>query len=170
MAVESGRTDAASVRETSVPWSAVVCLSLLTFLLVGLEFLPVSLLTPIAQDLAITEGQAGQAITMSGILAVLTSLFGNGLLRRLDRRLVVLLYTAILVVSSLAVALAPDFTVFLLGRALVGIAIGGFWSLSTAILARLASGPICRRPSPSFRLARPWRWFWLRRSAACSGR
>lgn len=45
-----------------------------------------------------------------------------------------------LVASSLAVALAPNFLVFLVGRALVGISIGGFWSLSTAILARLASG------------------------------
>ncbi len=36
-------------------------------------------------------------------------------------------------------ALALNFAVFLAGRALVGVAIGGFWSLSTAILARLAS-------------------------------
>lgn len=122
-------------------WSAVVCLALLTFLLVGLEFMPVSLLTPIAADLAISEGLAGQAITVSGFFAVATSLFGNRFLRRLDRRTVVLVYTAILTVSSLAVALAPNFTVFLIGRALVGIAIGGFWSLSTAILARLAAGP-----------------------------
>lgn len=122
------------------PWAAVVCLSLLTFLLVGLEFMPVSLLTPIAQDLSISEGLAGQAITISGVFAVITSLFGNGLLRGMDRRSVVLLYTAILLVSSLAVAMAPNFTVFLIGRALVGIAIGGFWSLSTAILARLATG------------------------------
>jgi predicted MFS family arabinose efflux permease len=124
----------------NTPWAAVVCLSLLTFLLVGLEFMPVSLLTPIAQDLAISEGLAGQAITVSGVFAVITSLFGNGLLRGIDRRSVVLLYTAILVVSSLAVALAPNFTVFLIGRALVGVAIGGFWSLSTAILARLVTG------------------------------
>lgn len=123
------------------PWTAVVCLSLLTFLLVGLEFLPVSLLTPIARDLAITEGQAGQAITASGFFAVITSLFGNTLLRPLDRRTVVLLYTSVLAGSSVAVGLAPNFLVFLVGRALVGIAIGGFWSLSTAILARLASGP-----------------------------
>lgn len=122
------------------PWAAVVCLSLLTFLLVGLEFMPVSLLTPIAQDLAISEGLAGQAITVSGFFAVITSLFGNGLLGAMDRRSVVLLYTTILVVSSLAVAMAPNFTVFLLGRALIGVAIGGFWSLSTAILARLATG------------------------------
>ncbi|MDW9722536.1 MFS transporter [Sinorhizobium meliloti] len=121
-------------------WAAVLCLSLLTFLLVGLEFMPASLLTPIAQDLGISEGVAGQAITVSGIFAVITSLFGNSLLRGMDRRSVVLLYTAALVLSSLAVAMAPNFAVFLLGRALIGVAIGGFWSLSTAILARLATG------------------------------
>ena len=120
-------------------WSAVTCLSLLTFLLVGLEFLPVSLLTPIASDLSVSEGQAGLAITVSGVFAVITSLFGNALLTKIDRKMVVLLYTAVLAASSLAVALAPNFLVFLIGRVLVGISIGGFWSLSTAILARLAS-------------------------------
>ncbi len=125
--------------DTTTPWAQVVCLSLLTFLLVGLEFLPVSLLTPIGQDLQITEGQAGLAITVSGFFAVVTSLFGNGLLARMDRRSVVLIYTAILTLSSLIVAIAPNFATFLIGRALVGLAVGGFWSLSTAILARLAS-------------------------------
>ena len=114
----------------ATPWAAVTCLSLLTFLLVGLEFMPVSLLTPIARDLAISEGQAGQAITVSGLFAVLTSLFGNALLAKLDRRPVVLLYTAVLVVSSLAVALAPNFLIFLAGRALVGIA---DWRLLVAV-------------------------------------
>jgi predicted MFS family arabinose efflux permease len=125
----------------TTPWGAVICLSLLTFLLVGLEFLPTSLLTPIARDLSVTEGQAGLAIAASGFFAVMTSLFGNVVLSRLDRRTVVFVYTAVLAVSSLVVALAGSFPVFLIGRAMVGIAIGGFWSLSTAILARLASGP-----------------------------
>ncbi len=122
------------------PWSAVTCLSLLTFLLVSLEFMPVSLLTPIAQDLSITEGQAGLAIAVSGFFAVVTSLFGNRVLGQLDRKTVVLFYTSILTLSSLTVALAPSYLIFLAGRAMVGMAIGGFWSLSTAILARLASG------------------------------
>ncbi|MER9875682.1 MFS transporter [Mesorhizobium sp. M0195] len=141
MTIELALGEAAAADSTTTPWSAVVCLSLLTFLLVGLEFLPVSLLTPIAQDLAVSEGQAGQAIAVSGFFAVVTSLFGNSLLRNVDRRTVVLLHTAVLAASSLAVAVAPNFLVFLAGRALVGIAIGGFWSLSTAILARLAPGP-----------------------------
>ncbi|MER9250873.1 MFS transporter [Mesorhizobium sp. M0598] len=141
MTIDFVLDEATAADSGTTPWSAVVCLSLLTFLLVGLEFLPVSLLTPIAQDLAVSEGQAGQAIAVSGFFAVVTSLFGNSLLRNVDRRTVVLVYTAVLAASSLAVALAPNFLVFLAGRALVGIAIGGFWSLSTAILARLAAGP-----------------------------
>lgn len=133
--------DGLSEKQQTTPWSAVTCLSLLTFLLVGLEFMPVSLLTPIAQDLSITEGQAGLAIAVSGFFAVVTSLFGNRFLGGLDRKAVVLLYTSLLTLSSLTVALAPSYFIFLIGRAMVGIAIGGFWSLSTAVLARLASGP-----------------------------
>ncbi len=64
-------------RQQTTPWSAVTCLSLLTFLLVGLEFMPVESSAPIAQDLSITEGQAGLAIAVSGFFAVVTSLFGN---------------------------------------------------------------------------------------------
>ncbi|CDX16779.1 Transcription regulatory protein OpdE [Mesorhizobium plurifarium] len=130
----------AQVVEEPSAWGAVICLSLLTFVLVASEFMPVSLLTPIANELAISEGQAGQAISVSGFFAVLTSLFGNALLSRLDRRIVVHLYTAILVASGLAITFAPNYLVFMLGRALIGISIGGFWSLSTAILARIVPG------------------------------
>ncbi|TPK05960.1 MFS transporter [Mesorhizobium sp. B2-5-9] len=125
--------------ETPSAWGAVICLSLLTFVLVVSEFMPVSLLTPLARDLAITEGQAGQAISVSGFFAVVTSLFGNALLSKLDRRTVVLLYTVVLVVSGLAITFAPTYPVFMFGRALIGVSIGGFWSLSTAILARIVS-------------------------------
>ncbi|WP_353474198.1 MFS transporter [Salipiger sp. H15] len=126
------------IEPTVTPWMAVSSLSVLAFLLVGLEFMPASLLTPIAADLAISEGQAGLSIVISGALAVMASLLGNTLLGHIDRRKTVLMYTAALTLSSLAVATAPNFTVFLVGRALAGIAIGGFWSLSTALAARLA--------------------------------
>ena len=56
-------------------WGAVLAMSLGAFALVASEFMPVSLLTPIAADLHISEGQAGQAISISGAFAVLTSLF-----------------------------------------------------------------------------------------------
>lgn len=55
-------------------WSAVLAMSLGAFALVSSEFMPVSLLTPVAKALQISEGQAGQAISISGVFAVLTSL------------------------------------------------------------------------------------------------
>ncbi|HZX66354.1 MAG TPA: MFS transporter, partial [Myxococcales bacterium] len=55
-------------------WGAVFALTLCVATLVASEFMPISLLTPIATDLHVTEGRAGQAIAVSGIFAVLTSL------------------------------------------------------------------------------------------------
>ena len=129
------------IETRTTPWSAVVCMMLTSFVLVASEFMPVSLLTPIADELAITAGQAGQAISISGFFAVVTALFSNVVLARFDRRAVVLAYTAVLVASGLAVTFAPNYLVFMAGRALIGVSIGGYWSLSTAIVARLASGP-----------------------------
>ena len=39
--------------------------------------------------------------------------------------------------SGVFVATAPNFAVFMVGRALLGVAIGGFWSMSTATIMRL---------------------------------
>jgi predicted MFS family arabinose efflux permease len=105
--------------------------------LVASEFMPVSLLTPIASDLHMTEGQAGQAISISGVFAVLTSLFISGLTAGRDRRPVLLLLTLLLIVSGSVVAFAPNYATFMAGRAVLGIAIGGFWSMSTAAVMRL---------------------------------
>jgi len=116
-----------------------MCMALMCFVLVAAEFMPVSLLTPISEELSISPGQVGQAISVSGFFAILASLFGNTLLARYDRRGVVLFYTVVAVVSGLVVALAPNAFVFMLGRALIGAAVGGFWSLSTALLARLVA-------------------------------
>ncbi|CAI1192231.1 Purine ribonucleoside efflux pump nepI [Serratia proteamaculans] len=47
-------------------WSGVFAMTLCVFVLIASEFMPVSLLTPIARDLGVTEGLAGQGITISG--------------------------------------------------------------------------------------------------------
>jgi len=128
----------AGVRARPAPaWSAVLALTLCVATLIASEFMPVSLLTPIATDLQITEGQAGQAIAVSGMFAVLASLCISPVTRGIDRRSVLLSLTLLMMVSGLVVALAPNPTVFMVGRALVGVVIGGFWSMSAAIAMRL---------------------------------
>ncbi|WP_436280328.1 hypothetical protein [Rhizobium leguminosarum] len=62
----SNGSEGSEFDERPAAWGAVFALSLGAFALVASEFMPVSLLTPIASDLAIAEGQAGQAIAVSG--------------------------------------------------------------------------------------------------------
>ncbi|MDB5448616.1 MAG: major facilitator superfamily 1 [Phenylobacterium sp.] len=131
----------AEIRSTPGAWGAVAALTLCVSTLIASEFMPVSLLTPLAADLRITEGQAGQAIAVSGVFAVLTSLFVASATRRIDRKHVLLALTGLMIASGLMVAFAPNAAVFMAGRALVGVVIGGFWSMCAATVMRLVPEP-----------------------------
>ncbi|MEG3162330.1 MFS transporter [Sphingomonas sp. LB2R24] len=137
VAIPATQFDATKGDARPARWSAVYAMALCSFVLVASEFLPVSLLSPIAETLRLTEGQAGQAIAISGVFAVVTSLSFSVLLGRIDRRRVVLALIAMLIVSGAMVAFAPSYLIFMMGRALLGITIGGFWSMSAAIAIRL---------------------------------
>ena len=78
------------------------------FALVASEFMPVSLLTPIAVDLHVSEGQAGQAISVSGAFALVTSLGIASLAGRRDRKQLLLALTLAMIVSGTVVAFAPN--------------------------------------------------------------
>ena len=124
-------------KEFNSSWSSVWAMALCAFVLVASEFMPVSLLTPIASDLNITEGQAGQSITASGLFGLLTSLFLTTIIGKTDRKTVMLFFTFLMGISGLMVAFAPNTTIFMLGRVLLGICIGGFWGMSAATAMRL---------------------------------
>ena len=130
-------TDAARIDDRPARWGAVYAMALCSFVLFASEFMPVSLLSPIAQTLNLSEGKAGQAIAISGLFAVITSLSLSAVLGRMDRRIVLLVLTSMLVLSGAIVAFAPTYLVFMAGRGLLGVAIGGFWSMSAAIAMRL---------------------------------
>ncbi|HEC74392.1 MAG TPA: MFS transporter [Methylophaga aminisulfidivorans] len=118
-------------------WSGVFAMSLCVFTLIASEFMPVSLLTPIASDLQISEGMAGQGIAISGTFAVLTSLSISAIAGKMDRKKLMLILTTLMGVSGAIVAMAPNFETYMLGRGLIGIVIGGFWSMSAAMAIRL---------------------------------
>lgn len=118
-------------------WRGVLAMTLCVFVLIASEFMPVSLLTPIAADLRVSEGLAGQGIAISGALAVLTSLSLSTLAGNLNRKYLLLGMTALMALSATMVALSPSYLIYMTGRALIGIAIGGFWSMSAATALRL---------------------------------
>lgn len=123
--------------EQPVCWNGVFAITLCVFTLIASEFMPVSLLTLIAADLKITEGMAGQGIAISGAFAVITSLTISRLAGSINRKTLLLILTTIMAVSGAIVALAQSYTIYMIGRALIGMVIGGFWSMSAAMAMRL---------------------------------
>lgn len=118
-------------------WGGVFAMTLCVFALIASEFMPVSLLTPIAGGLHVSEGLAGYGIAISGTFAVLTSLSITALAGSINRKILLLGLTALMGLSGLVIGLAPDYVTYMIGRALIGIVIGGFWSLSAAVAMRL---------------------------------
>lgn len=118
-------------------WGGIFAMTLCVFVLIASEFMPVSLLTPIASDLGVTEGLAGQGIAISGALAVLTSLSLSHIAGNMNRKTLLLGMTILMAASGLIIAFASSYLVYMAGRALIGIAIGGFWSMSAATAIRL---------------------------------
>ncbi|KAA1049935.1 MFS transporter [Pseudocitrobacter sp. 73] len=123
--------------KTKPAWRAVYALALGVFGLIVAEFLPASLLTPMAASLNVSEGMAGQAVTATALIALVTGLLITPATKNIDRRWVLMFFSVLQIISSLMVAFAPSLNVLLLGRLLLGIAIGGFWSMSTATAMRL---------------------------------
>ena len=77
-------------------WSGVFAMTLCVFALIASEFMPVSLLTPIAADLNISEGMVGQGIVSSGAFAVVTSLTVSRVVGGRNRKTLLLLLTAMM--------------------------------------------------------------------------
>ncbi|MCL9847300.1 MFS transporter [Ralstonia solanacearum] len=116
-------------------------MTLCVFALIASEFMPVSLLTPMATDLRVTEGLAGQGIAISGAFAVVTSLFIAALAGSMNRKTLLLGLTGVMALSGAVIALAPNYLTYMVGRALIGVVVGGFWSMSAATAMRLVPAP-----------------------------
>ena len=55
----------------------------------------------------------------------------------MDRKTLLLVLTGLMAISGAAVGLAPNYLTYMAGRALLGVVIGGFWSMSAATAMRL---------------------------------
>ena len=75
-------------------------------------------------DLDVPEQRGGDEPAADYVRRVAREKAGAGLLE-------------VVAVSGAVVALAPNYVVYLAGRALIGVVIGGFWSMSAATAIRL---------------------------------
>jgi predicted MFS family arabinose efflux permease len=122
-------------------WSSVLSVALGSFVLVLSEFLPIGLLPAIASDLHVGVGTAGLMVVFTGLTGAVAAPVVTVATSRLDRRLVLLALTALLIVADAVAALAPTFGVLIIARMLLGVGIGGFWAIGAGIAPRLVAAP-----------------------------
>lgn len=135
----------AAAERAAAAWAAIVSLALGVFGLVTAEFLPASLLTPIAADLAVSAGTAGQTVTATALVAAVAAplvVIGTA---RIDRRFVVWGLSLLLLASNLLAAFATHVAMLLAARVLLGVALGGFWALAAALAMRLVPSRLMPR-------------------------
>jgi predicted MFS family arabinose efflux permease len=108
-----------------------------TFTFVTTEIQPVALLSPMAHGLSVSEHTVGLLMTAYAGAAALTAIPLTVLASRVPRRRLMIVTVAMLVVSQLALALAPDYGVALGARLFGALAHGVFWSVVAQLAASL---------------------------------
>lgn len=121
-------------------WFAVGSVATGIFAIVTTEILPIGLLTSIGGSFAVSDGTAGLLMTMPGFLAAVAAPVVTAVTARVDRRIMLCAFMVLLTLANVVTALAPDYRVLLAARVVVGVVIGGFWSIGAGLGARLAPG------------------------------
>ncbi|MEU9869358.1 MFS transporter [Actinomadura sp. NPDC048021] len=134
-----------SARSGSNNWPAVVSVMMGIFAIVTTEILPIGLLTSIGSGFTVSDGTAGLMMTMPGYLAAAAAPTVTVATARIDRRLMLCACMFLLAAANFIAAAAPAFWAVLVSRVLVGVVIGGFWSIGAGLADRLVPARSARR-------------------------
>ncbi|WP_329402692.1 MFS transporter [Streptomyces virginiae] len=124
-------------RSPLASWLAVISVMLGIFSIVTTEILPIGLLTSIGSSFTISDGMAGLMMTMPGFLAAISAPVVTVATGRIDRRLMLGAFILLLALANFLAAVASSYWLVLVSRVLVGVTIGGFWSIGAGLAGRL---------------------------------
>src|SRR4051812_6408788 len=133
------KLDAESTQAGSRAWVGVCTIGIAVFALVTSELYPVGVLSAVSADLEVPTGVAGLMVTVPGLVAAVSAPLVAVCARGLDSRAVLSLLVALVALSNLASALAPNIETVLAARVAIGFGVGGFWALAAGIAPRLVS-------------------------------
>ncbi|RWZ49899.1 MFS transporter [Labedella phragmitis] len=127
------------------PWWGMIALSVATFLSVTSEMMPTGLLPQMSADLGVAPAAVGLLVTVFAFTVVVSSAPLTALTLRIPRKPFLLGVIAVLGISNLLTALAPDYALVVASRVLGGVAHGLFWATVPAYAARLVSPALIAR-------------------------
>lgn len=103
---DTGTHRALGLQQPSAAWLAIFLLAFGVFGLVTAELLPVSILTPMANDLDASKGAVGQAVTTTGLVAAISGPIVVAGLGTIDRRTIIVELMLLMVGSCILAAIA----------------------------------------------------------------
>ncbi|MEU9859770.1 MFS transporter [Streptomyces sp. NPDC047971] len=124
-------------RSPLVSWLAVMSVMLGIFSIVTTEILPIGLLTSIGSSFTVSDGMAGLMMTMPGFLAAVSAPVVTVATRGVDRRVMLGVFILLLSLANFLAAAASSYWLVLISRVMVGVTIGGFWSIGAGLAGQL---------------------------------
>jgi len=117
----------------------MLALAAAAFLAVTSETLPTGLLPEIAAGLNVTAPQAGLLVSVYAFTVVIAATPLTALTRRIPRRLLVVIVIVVIGLSSLLLAVAPNYGVAVVARITGGMAHGVFWAVTGAYAGHIVA-------------------------------
>lgn len=119
-------------------WLPVIGLTFSTFIFNTSEFIPIGLLTDIAEDFSITESKAGMLITIYAWVVAVASLPLMMAFSKTENRKLLLSTVALFIASHIASGFSTGYYMLMFSRIGVACAHAIFWSIVTPFAVRVA--------------------------------
>lgn len=125
-----------------MPIAALLALTMCSFIATANETIPAGLLPQIAQSFGVSQGWAGQLVTLCALGSGLAAVPLTIVMRGWRRRFALLLAVGGFFVSNAITAVSPYYGLTLAARFLAGIATGLAWSLLAGYARHMVAAPL----------------------------
>ncbi|WP_157006858.1 MFS transporter [Agromyces laixinhei] len=119
------------------PWLGLIVLAAAVFLSVTIEMIPTGLLPDMSRELEVSEPLIGLLVTVFAATVVVLTVPLSAITKRMPRRTLIVITLAVLSLSCVLTAFAPNYGTVLATRVVGGAAHGLFWSVVGAYAGHL---------------------------------